>query len=204
MARPRGRLTCENCVAIDVRELKRRGLLRPGQVFPVSWNRAGVPCGNISVRAESDAVVLIFRSQHQGEIKWKSTEQRVPILWTACHLGGRRPWFRCPVYSNGQYCGRRVAILYAAGDLFACRHCYRLAYASQQESPRSRAIRRSRKIRMRLGGSPDLLQPFPKRPRGMHQRTYMHLRARDPFVAETSVGGFHKRPSIRRRDAKRD
>ena len=56
-----------------------------------------------------------------------------------------------------------------------------LAYASQQESPRSRVISRSRKIRMRLGGSPDVLQPFPKRPRGMHQRTYMRLRARDPF-----------------------
>ena len=152
-------------LAIDVREWKRRGFLRRSQMFPVSWNRAGVPCGSISVRTESDAVVLIFRSQHPGETEWKSTEQRVPILWTACHLGGRRPWFRCTVYSNGQYCGRRVAVLYGAGDLFACRHCYGLGYASQQESPQSRLIRCSRKIRMRLGGGPDLLQPFPKRPR---------------------------------------
>ena len=182
-----GRLTCESCVAIDVREWKRRGFLRPGQRFPVSWNRSGIPCGSISVRTETDAVVLIFRSQHPGETEWRSIEQRVPILWTACHLGGRRPWFRCPVYSNGQYCGRRVAVLYAAGDLFACRHCYGLGYASQQESPQSRSIRRSRKIRMRLGGSPDLLQPFPKRPRAMHQRTYIRLQARDPFVAANSA-----------------
>ena len=190
-----GRLTCESCLAIDVHEWKRRGFLRPGQRFPVSWNRAGFPCGSISVRTESDAVVLIFRSQHPGETEWKSTEQRVPILWTACHFGGRRPWFRCTVYSNGQYCGRRVAVLYAAGDLFACRHCYGSGYASQQESPQSRFIRRSRNIRMRLGGSPDLLQPFPKRPRGMHQRTYMRLRARDLLLLKTSVGAFHKRPS---------
>ena len=185
----------ESCVAIDVGEWKRRGLLRPGQMFPVSWNRAGVPCGSISVRTESDAVVLIFRSQHPGETEWKSTEQRVPILWTACHLGGGRPWFRCTVYSNGQYCGRRVAVLYGAGDLFACRHCYGLGYASQQETPQSRFIRRSRKIRTWLGGSPDLLQPFPKRPRGMHQRTYMHLRARDLLLLKASVGALHKRPS---------
>ena len=66
----------------------------------------------------------MFRSQHQGETGCKSTEQRVPILWTACHFGGRRPWYRCAVYSNGQYRGRRVAVLYGAGDLFACRHCY--------------------------------------------------------------------------------
>ena len=174
-----------------MREWKRRGLLRPGQMFPESWNRAGVPCGSISVRAETDAVVLIFRSQHPGETEWKSTEQRVPILWTACHLGGRRPWFRCPVYSNGQYCGRRVAVLYGAGDLFACRHCYGLGYASQQESsrsrfigesPQSRFIRRSRRIRMRLGGSPDL-------------RTYMRLRARDLLLLKASVGALHKRLS---------
>jgi hypothetical protein len=48
-----GRLTCESCLAIDVREWKRRGFLRPGQLFPVSWNRACVPCGSISVRTHS-------------------------------------------------------------------------------------------------------------------------------------------------------
>ena len=138
------------------------GLLRPGQMFPVSWNRAGVPCGSISVRTEPDAVVLIFRSQHPGETEWKSTEQRVPILWTACHFGGRRPWFRCAVYSNGQNCGRRVAVLYAAGDLFACRHCYGLGYASQQENLQSRFIRRSRNIRMRLVAAPTCYSPFRK------------------------------------------
>jgi hypothetical protein len=135
----------------------------------------------------------LLTSAHWAE--WRSTEQRVPILWTACHFGGRRPWFRCAVYSTGRYCGRRVAVLYAAGDRFACRHCYGLCYASQQESPQSRFIRRSRRIRMRLGGSPDLLQPFPKRPRGMHQRTYMRLRARDLLLLKASVGALHKRLS---------
>ena len=101
----------------------------------------------------------------------------------------------CPIYCNGRYCGRRVAVLYAAGDLFACRDCYGLAYTSQQESPRSRLISRSRKIRMRLGGGPDLLQPFPERPRGMHERTYMRLRARDLLLLKASVGGLLKRPS---------
>ena len=181
---------CRSCAGR--RRADRRSVRRTNRS---PWNRAGVPCGSISVRTETDAVVLLFRSQHPGETEWKSTEQRVPILWTACHLGGRRPWFRCPVYSNGQYCGRRVAVLYAAGDLFACRHCYGLGYASQQESPQSRFIRRSQNIRMRLGGSPDLLQPFPKRPRGMHQRTYMRLRARDLLLLKASIGALHKRLS---------
>ena len=45
------------------------------------------------------------------------------------------------------------------------------------------------------GGSPDLLQPFPKRPRGMHQGTYMRLRARDLLLLKASVGALHKRLS---------
>jgi hypothetical protein len=63
----------------------------------------------------------------------------------------------------------------AAG--FACRHCCGLAYRSQQETPRHRAISRVQKLRMRLGGSANLLKRFPKRPRGMHRLTYYRLSA---------------------------
>jgi hypothetical protein len=176
------RLTCESCRSIDVRRWNREGLLQEGRHFPCSWTYAGKPCGSISVRTEEDAVVLVFSSRRSPDSEWKPVEQRVSITWTACHFSGRRAWFRCPVYSNGRYCGRRVALFYGAGDLFACRHCYGLAYASQRQTPAYRGVSRAQKTRMRLGGSPDLLQPFPKRPRGMHRRTYMQLRTRDPFA----------------------
>src|SRR6185437_2205252 len=68
------------------------------------------------------------------------------------------PWFVCSVAANGAYCGREVTKLYGAGRLFACRHCYRLGYASQQESAHQRGLGKSQKIRMRLGGSPNMLE----------------------------------------------
>jgi hypothetical protein len=40
----------------------------------------------------------------------------------------------------------------------------------------NREIRRSRNIRARLGGGPNLFDPFPEKPRGMHRRTYFRLR----------------------------
>ena len=179
MARRAGssRLICENCLFIDVREWGRLGYLRAGQSFTWSWDRAGKSIGSISVRTEADAAILTYRSQRLGEVASKPVQQRVPIVWTMCNLGGRRPWFRCTVCSGGRFCGRRAAILYAGGDLYACRHCYRLTYASQQESPRFRNISRSRKIRMRLGGGADICAPFPQKPRGMHRATYHRLRA---------------------------
>jgi hypothetical protein len=124
------------------------------------------------VRTEVGAVVLIYRVRSflSGG---KSIEQRIPITWTPCHLGGRRPWFICSVRTNGQQCGRRVAVLYAAGELFACRCCCGLAYVSQQKDLLVRNVSRSQKIRMRLCGRPDdLLGPIPERPQGMWRRTY--------------------------------
>ena len=132
--------------------------------------------GSIRVRTEGDAV--IYRSRSCGTTEWKSIEQRVPITWTACHLGGQRPWFVCSVYRNGRYCGRRAAVLYGAGELFACRRCYGLAYASQQETPMHRGISQAQKIRMELGGSANLCEPFPEKPKRMHWRRYLRLRAR--------------------------
>jgi hypothetical protein len=171
-----GRPTCESLPFIDVRRWHREGRLHPGQHFPCSWTWGGESLGSIIVQTEAEAVVLMFRSRTSEEGEWKSIEQRVPIAWTECHLGGRRAWFRCTVYSGGRYCGRRVALLYGAGELFACRRCYRLPYASQHESLRHRGLEKARKIRMRLGGSANMFDAFPDKPKGMHWRTYEHLR----------------------------
>ena len=67
-------------------------------------------------------------------------------------------------------------MLYLAGELFVCRRCYGLAYASQQGAPLFCNLRRSQRIRMRLGGNPHPFEAFPERPRGMHRRTYLRLR----------------------------
>jgi hypothetical protein len=184
---PGGRRTCESCNSLDVRYLHRERKLQPGRRCGLGWTRNGEPAGSIGIDAEQDAIVLSYRSRRYGETEWQDIRQRVPITWTDCALGGRRPWFTCPIYSNGRYCGRRVAKLYDAGDLFACRHCYGLTYQTQKENPRDRAISRVQKMRMRLGGSPSLLEPFPEKPRWMHGRTYHRLRAEAIAADERST-----------------
>jgi hypothetical protein len=177
MGRPRygARATCESCKCIDVRRWYRGGWLSTGQHFTTSWTIGGEPAGSINVRTEPGAVVLTCRTRSWQAAEWKPITQRVPITWTDCHLGGRRPWFVCSACSDGQYCGRRVAILYAAGTCFACRHCSGLAYETQQQSPRWRGFAKAQKIRMRVDGSVDLLEPFPQKPSRMHWRTYKQL-----------------------------
>jgi hypothetical protein len=75
----------------------------------------------------------------------KSVEQRVPLVWTRCHFGGQRPWFRCSASIAGRPCGIRAAELYLRDDsIFACRQCCGLAYATQLEIPRRRGLSRAR------------------------------------------------------------
>ena len=108
--------------------------------------------------------------------EWESIEEPVRIVRVPCRLGGARPYFICPGVVNGIACGRRVAKLHGPGRYFLCRHCYRLAHASQSESQWGRTLRRANKIRQRLGGDPGMLAPFPRKPKGMWRRTYERLR----------------------------
>jgi len=58
----------------------------------------------------------------------------VPLETTPCNYGGKRYWFICPLYTDGVYCGRRVAKLYLppGAKYFGCRHCHDLSYNSRQ------------------------------------------------------------------------
>ena len=188
--RPYGaRTACESCKSIDVRQWHREGRLPADQSFSCSWTCGGEPSGGVDVRTERDAVILMYWSQSRKATEWKSVEQRVPITWTACHLGGRRPWFICPGFCDGRYCRRRVAVLYCLRDYFACRNCYELAYESQQEPIRMRGLIKAQKIRMRLGAKPNVFDPFPEKPPRMHWRTYERLRRVYEIARDRSIQG---------------
>jgi hypothetical protein len=94
-----------------------------------------------------------------------------------CHLGGSRAWFLCPAVG----CGRRVAILYGGG-IFACRHCYQLAYASSREDSGGRATRRADRLRAR----PGILNGEGDKPKWMRWRTFERLAyEHDQFVGRS-------------------
>jgi hypothetical protein len=157
-------------------------------------------------------VQLSYRVRIGGG-EWEDVEEIVRIVRVPCRFGGFRRYFICPGVVNGIACGRRVAKLHGPGRYFLCRRCYRLAHASQSESGWDRALRRANKIRQRLGGEPGMAATFPKKPKGMHQRTYDRLQEK-AYKAEmianerlafilarlTSIkNGTHRNSSVRRR-----
>ncbi len=163
--------TTEECRSLDVRKLYREGLLKCGNLFSWGWFRADQEVASISALVYQDKVVLSYRHRSRLGGEGEEVKEPVSLEWTACNFGGERPWFICP----GAECGRRVAILYGPGKYFLCRHCYDLRYESQREDKKDRASRRAKKIRQRLGGSANMMDPFPERPKGMHHDTYMRL-----------------------------
>jgi hypothetical protein len=69
-------------------------------------------------------------------------------------------------------------MLYVAGrPLFACRRCHGLSYVATREPRNLRGLHAARKIRMSLGGGPNLFDRFPPRPAGMRHEKYARLRA---------------------------
>ncbi len=163
--------------SLDVRYLHREGLLKPWLSFSLRWSRAGRETGSIGGMVEGtrgdlpERVILSYRHRSGAGGKSEDIKESVSLEWTSCNFGGERPWFLCP----GTGCGRRVAILYGLGRYFLCRYCYDLSYESRREGKTHRALRRAQNIRQRLGGSANMTEPFPERPRGMHHDTYMKL-----------------------------
>jgi len=169
--------TVERCHSIDVRQYHREGWLVNGRQFKTTWsNRQGAEEGSIGISVGDNHIRLLYRSQGRGEEQWHDVDELVNLTWTRCYYGGQRPWFQCPGVVNGIPCRRRVAKLYSGGRYYFCRHCYDLTYESQRESEAIRLISKTQKIRMRLGGTANLSERFPVKPKHMHWNTYDRLR----------------------------
>ena len=178
----------KNCTAdmrtLDVRQMQREGLLKPGGSFSWSWSRNGATTATITVRAHLDSVTLDYRQRDRGG-EWHDMSYPVRLNWTACNYGGQRAWWHCPAVG----CGRRIALLYG-GAVFACRHCQRLAYKSQNQTPSDRAFRRANKLRARLGWVPGVIHGAGDKPKGMHWQTFWRMRASHDAHAMQALGGM--------------
>lgn len=168
MARTREKESTDDYRTLNISALTRENLLRSGISFEWAWWRRGEKVASIGIVIESlHSIRLRYQSRSRGS---EPTQHDYPVKidWTPCHLGGERPWLVCPS------CGGRAAKLYS-GSVFACRHCMRLNYPSQQANKRDRALDRTWTLRRELGcdaGPFDYPAEYISRPKGMHRTTF--------------------------------
>lgn len=165
--------TSDRLLRLDVRLLARSGLIAPGVVgwLPVAWSRGDRPAGEVLVgynHGRPGEVVLEYRVRRSEVEAWEPVREPVALDRTPCPYGGSRPWFRCPG------CDGRRAVLYGNGGLFRCTGCHDLAYSSTREGSYESDRRRADELRRRLGGKPGAVT-VPRKPKGMHRRTYERM-----------------------------
>lgn len=178
--RPSWHVKAEHCLRLNIQDLMRRNLLGGGY-FTWRWSNSytGEEVGSIGIMTTADSARLSFNSVGTP------VTQEVRITRTPCHFGGSRPWFRCP------RCWRRVGVLFLRSSNFMCRHCGRVAYASQSEDAIGRGWRLQHRLEAKLG-------EHWSRPKHMRQKTRDRLvsriieleRRRDDALAAFMVRRF--------------
>ncbi len=172
-----GRPETNDAMPLDIRKIARTGLLIPGRSFGWQWTVNDRPVASIRIRVDRESLVLSYRMKSTGDV----VEQRVQTQTTPCNLGGQRHWLTCP------RCSKRVAVLYAPGRYFACRHCGGLGYATQKEGAGDRAATRADKLRKRLGWEAGILNGQGSKPKGMHWKTFLQLKSQHDALVQISL-----------------
>lgn len=180
--------TLEDYKALYIRLWHSKKLLVPGNEFTCTWSRRGEQIAAIRIYVKATDNVLLSYRHRDAEYNWTDHNYCVQVIWSSCNYGGKRPWFIC----HGLGCTRRVAVLYG-GAIFACRHCYRLAYKSQSENSSNRATRRADKIRERLDWEPGILNGEGLKPKGMHWSTFERLFNQHQHFVHCSFLGMTER-----------
>lgn len=170
--RPGWKAKTADRLGLDVRKLQREGVLKPATSFIYSWSQNGEQ--HAWVRAKvgvgGDCLTLCYQWTPRGG-EALTIECPIDLITTPCHFGGLRTWFACP------RCGRRCGVVYfgSPSGRYACRQCLNIAYPSQSQDKISRLWDRQRKIERKLSGGMGEWNRWQK-PKGMHQKTFDHLR----------------------------
>jgi hypothetical protein len=156
-----GRRTTAQMLMLDIHMLLREGALQRDGSGSFSWSRDGETCATIGLSICDGLLTLNYLSDGM------SCEDRVYLDWMSCHLGGQRPFFRCP------HCARRATKLY--GPRFRCLSCHDLVYPCQRDSAADRPMRKANRLRMKLGGKPGMANPIAEKPKWMRWPTYNQI-----------------------------
>ncbi|HEV2124469.1 MAG TPA: hypothetical protein VGW38_17080 [Chloroflexota bacterium] len=90
---------------LDVRAMKRRGVLQRGVLATWQWTRNdGEPAGTIGTYCDSDTLTLQCATRRPGDAGWTPVRDTVPFDTTPCQFGGR---FRCRAYHDLAYTSTR-------------------------------------------------------------------------------------------------
>jgi hypothetical protein len=178
--------TVQSAFRVEIDALRRDGLIRPG-VRGGCVIRFSGPYRDLDVECEThiggpwnDWVRLKYEMTDYWTGEPFEIDDKIFLATSRPPFGGLRWWFLCP------HLNRRVRNLYLplGGRHFWSRRAYELAYASQRETKFDRALRRARKLRLRLGGDPAD-DEYPDKPPRMRWATYNRLM--DRLVAADGV-----------------
>lgn len=118
---------------ISIGFIKKYGYLNHGLMNGViTFSRNGEKTGSVNIESilsqYEECIKFSYTQTDRDSGEKKDFDYKIQLTTTPCNFGGVRYWFICPLSRNDQYCGKRVGILYKAGDYFGCRHCYNLSY----------------------------------------------------------------------------
>jgi hypothetical protein len=118
--------------------------------------------------------------------------QRFRIVWIPTYFGRHRAILVC------SSCGRRVIRLFSRYGNYACRHCHRAQYLSQKQNTATRKRLAACKLRLKLGGLPDIREPLPPKAKWEHRKGYQKLRSQaQALEAQANQTRFRKEIDIR-------
>lgn len=169
-----------NFHTIDLTDLKRLGLLDEEGYYRYGWTYDGRKTGQIYFLRAAKKMTLIYSACENGQ-DWEAIREDVFFDLVPQNFGGHRIWFLCP------RCGQRTRALHG-GKYFRCRKCVAAVYPSQYETAAQRACTAAQNIRIKLGGSANLTEFFPPKPKGMHQKTYDRLFAKHNRLSGRWIG----------------
>jgi hypothetical protein len=187
----------EDCRSIIVNSWSKEGLLAAGNYCRWTWkDHQGAVKASMGVWTLDDGLELTYTINPRSEYA-ENICYRVPVVFTKCNYGGRRPWFICP------RCSRRVGKLYLKSKYYLCRHCNNLSYACRNESEAFRLLHKAQRINDRLLGPAPPNQLLAGRPKGMHWKTYNKITHRikllDRQALNAAVREFYELPLERKK-----